>query len=238
VFGLLPVQREVKSISKFFKSRQSLSHIELSKSNSELVQKILTSEHHEAFLKSNIQLSKTDSIALLIDLKDSLAILTYKGVSLFESRITNITFNKGLTKLPLFLLDSLYSGPFQVAEEISSIEKFPIVVKKAPKDTLEANLVNAAPVLPTQSDVFCFFSFENNLVLEIDQQEENLVGSRKSYRNHRKAKSQWFKAKNIDFLTKTEQKGYIYKLSIKIPREDARSIYRALPIKPFVVVRY
>ncbi|MDD2279630.1 MAG: hypothetical protein PHD06_05775 [Bacteroidales bacterium] len=238
VFGVLPVHREVKSISNFLESKPLQDKQELTKSNSELVRKILGSEHHEAFLKSNILLSKSDSISLLIDLKDSLAILTFKGVSLFETKITSISFNKGLKKLPLFLLDSLYSGPFVATEEISSIEKFPIVIKKAPKDTLEANLLNAAPILPRQSDVFYLFAFENSMTVEIVQQEKNIVGSRSSFRNYKKAKSKWFRNRNLNFLVKADQKGYTYQLSIKIPREDARSIYRALPIKPVVVVRY
>jgi hypothetical protein len=221
-----------------FENKISSNSKNLSKTNTELINKILTSEHHEAFLKSNIQLSKTDSISLLIDLKDSIAVLTFKGVSLFESKITKISFNKGLRELPMFLLDSLYSGPFQVEEEISSIEKFPIVVKKAPKDTLEANLINAAPVLPKQSDVFCFFSLGNSFVVEIGQHEEDLVGSQSSYRTYRKAKSKWLRKENINSLIAPENRGYIYSLSIEMPREDARSIYRALPIKPFVVVRY
>ncbi|PKP39753.1 MAG: hypothetical protein CVT98_00645 [Bacteroidetes bacterium HGW-Bacteroidetes-15] len=238
IFGLLPVQREVKSISRYFEETTTPSSSDLSKSKIDLIQKIMASEHHEAFLKSNILLSKTDSISLLIDLKDSIAMLTFKGVSLFESKITKITFNKGLQKLPLFLLDSLYSGPSQVAEEISSIEKFPIVVKKAPKDTSEANLINAAPVLPKQSDVFYLFAFENSMAVEIIQHEEDLVGSHSSYRNYRKAKSKWLRKKNVNALVNKEQRGYTYWLTIEIPREDARSIYRALPIKPFVVVRY
>jgi len=238
IFGLVPVQREVKSISMNFENKISSNSKNLSKTNTELINKILTSEHHEAFLKSNIQLSKTDSISLLIDLKDSIAVLTFKGVSLFESKITKISFNKGLRKLPMFLLDSLYSGPFQVAEEIASIEKFPIVIKKAPKDTLEANLVNAAPVLPKQSDVFYFFDFGNSFVLEIGQHEQELVGSKSSYRSYKRSKSRWLRKENINALINTEHRGYTYSLSIEIPREDARSIYRALPIKPFVVVRY
>lgn len=238
LFGLLPVQREVRSISKYFDNKSYSSTNNLSKSKAELIQKILTTEHHEAFLKSKVLLSNTDSISLLIDLSDSIAMLTFKGVSLFESNITSISFNNGLRKLPLFLLDSLYSGPFQVEEEISSIEKFPIVFKKAPKDTLEANVINSAPVLPKQSDVFYLFAFENSMVVEITQQEKDLVGSRSSFRSYRKEKSKWLRETNINALINKEQKGYTYFLSIEIPREDARSIYRALPIKPYVVIRY
>jgi hypothetical protein len=147
-FGLLPVHWEVKSISRELNIKKEPDQILLTPPNIDLAQKVIEAEHHEAFLNSNLQLSKTDSISLLIDLNDSLAILTFRGVYLFKSKISIINTNKGLENLPLYVLDSLFSGPFLMEEEISTIEKFPIVVKEAPKDTLEARLTNSAPELP------------------------------------------------------------------------------------------
>jgi hypothetical protein len=238
VLGLFPVHSEVMSISKGLKSKQSHRQTMQTQTSFDLANRLIAAEHHEAFLKSNLQLSKADSMSLLIDLNDSLAILTFKGVYLFKSKIANINFNKGLEKLPLYLLDSLFSGPFKMEKEISTIEKFPIVIKKAPKDTLEANLANSAPELPKQTDVYWFFTFSNSFAVEIRQQEDNLVGTRSAYRHYRKEKRRWLRKKGLNAIFKPEQSGYTYLLSIEIPREDARSIYRAMPIKPIVVVRY
>jgi hypothetical protein len=121
---------------------------------------------------------------------------------------------------------------------LSSIEKFPIVVKKAPKDSIEANLANKAPELPKYSDVFWFFTFSNNLTIEILQAEETLIGSHSAYKRYQRDKSKWLRRKDLEALTQPDQRGYTYQLSIEIPREDARSIYRALPIHPVVLVRY
>jgi hypothetical protein len=238
VFGVLPVQREVASISNVLNSKQSQSQITQSQLTIDLANRLVATNHHEAYLKSHLQLSKADSISLLIDLHDSLAILTFNGVFLFKSKISSIRTNKGLKKLPLYLLDSMFSGPFMVEKEISTIEKFPIVVKKAPKDTLEANLANSAPVLPKQSDVFWFFTFNNGLAVEVCQQEDSLVGTRSAFSDYRRSKADWLRSKGLNAIFRPEQSGYTYQLSIEIPREDARSIYRALPIKPIVTVRY
>lgn len=237
-FGLLPVQKETKKVSAYVNSKNDTLKMELSKSKVEQISKIRSAEHLEAVLRANLSLSKTDSIALLIDLKDSLAVLSFKGIALFESKISFIQKNNGLKRLPTLLRDSLFSGPMLVREEIVTIEKFPIVIKKAPKDTTEANLASAAPVLPTQSDVFIFFAFDKNIIVEIRQQETDLVGSHKSIRQYRNQKANWIREKNINSLAHPENPSYFYCIEIEVPREDARSIYRALPIKPYVVVRY
>jgi len=238
LFGLIPVNREFRTISGKVEAKYNGSKSEISKDTYNLVKQARANEHHEAYLRSTLKLSKTDSISLLIDLKDSFAFLSLKGVYLFQSKISHIDINKGLKKLPDFLRDSLCSGPMIVEEDISSIEKFPIVIKKAPKDTTEANKAGSAPVLPIQNDVFILLTFGNSMVIEIAQQEHELAGTRHAYRTYKRLYKKWFLAKNFQSLIDPDKRGYIYHITIELPREDARSIYRALPIKPFVVVRY
>jgi hypothetical protein len=238
VFGLMPVNREVNLISGYVEDKPTSNVNELWAAKTQQIKKVRELHHHEAFLTSTLQLSKIDSISLLIDLSDSIAILTFKGVKLFETKILSIDFNKGLKKLPLSLRDSLYSGPMMVVSEISSLEKFPIVIKKAPKDTTEANILNSAPQMPKQHDVFYQFDFGNNMLIEIKQHENELIGTAKDYRNYTKARKRKNFEKNISALTNKNVRGYTYSLTIELAREDARSIYRALPVKPFVVVRY
>jgi hypothetical protein len=76
------------------------------------------------------------------------------------------------------------------------------------------------------------------MVIEITQQESDLAGTRHAYRVYKRMYKKWFLSKNFQSLLDPEKRGYIYHITIELPREDARSIYRALPIKPFVVVRY
>ena len=238
LFDLIPVTREYSTISDKVSERGVNTTAQLSKEQSNLIDMVRINEHHESYLRNALKLSKIDSISLLIDLRDSLAILSLKGVSIFESKISKIQINKGLKKLPDFLRDSLYSGPLQVMEDLSSIEKFPIVVKKPAKDTSEVNKTEAAPTIPKQNDVFVLMAFDNNMIIEIDQQENKLAGSRFEYMNYKRQHMNWFLSRNIKSLFGSGQWGYIYQLKIEIPREDAGSIYRALPIKPFVLVRY
>ena len=238
LFDLIPVTREYGTISDKVRERGANTTARLSKEQSNLIDMVRINEHHESYLRNALKLSKIDSISLLIDLRDSLAILSLKGVSIFESKISRIQINNGLKKLPDFLRDSLYSGPLQAIEDISSIEKFPIVVKKPSKDTTKVNKTEAAPTIPKQNDVFVLMAFDNNMVIEIDQQESKLAGSWLAHMKHKWQHSGWFLSKNIRSLFGSGQRGYIYQLKIEIPREDAGSIYRALPIKPFVLVRY
>ncbi len=238
IFGLYPVKREVTNISGYIESQPVNNNGKLPSEVKNLISEVREKEHLAAFLNTTLKLSKGDSIAFFIDLKDSLAILSFKGVSLFQTKISRIEINSGLKKLPIFFRDSLYSGPMEVKEEISSIEKFPVVVKKAPKDTIEANMASAAPAPPTQNDVFIAFWFDNNLIIEMNQQEEELVGVKKDFKRYKRDLARWIRAKNTKALLNKEERGYIYHLTIELPRDDARSIYRALPLKPAVVVRY
>ncbi len=238
LFGLIPVHKEVSSISKKIAAKSEVTNTQADKQKKILLDQIRSIEHHEAYLKSTLKLSRTDSISLLFDLSDSLVFLSLKGVYLFQSKISKIEISNGLKKLPYFLRDSLYSGPLKVEQDISSIEKFPIVVKKAPKDTTEASQAGTAPTLPIQNDVFVLLSFGNNMVIEIAQQEKELAGTAKAYRQYKRQYSKFYRSKNFHSLFNSQNSGYTYRFRIEIPREDARSIYRALPIKPYVVVRY
>ncbi|PKO96812.1 MAG: hypothetical protein CVU12_03525 [Bacteroidetes bacterium HGW-Bacteroidetes-7] len=237
LFGIIPVSSEVSKITSEFGIERT-GNQKLPPEKIVLLERVRDREHYESILKSALSLSKTDSISLLIDLNDSLAILSLKGVSLFQSKISEIEFNKGLKKLPVYLRDSLYSGPFPVKDELASIEKFPVVVKKAPKDTTEASANNAAPELPIQNDVFVLFALDNNLVIEINQEEQDLAGSKRAYREFNRNYSKFFREHNFAQLKDKSAPSYLYRLKIFIPREEARSIYRALPIKPYVLVRY
>jgi hypothetical protein len=237
LFGIIPVVSEVKKITTEF-GLEGVRGNKLPAEKAVLLERVRDREHYESVLNSALSLSKTDSISLLIDLNDSLAILSLKGVSLFQSKISEIEFNQGLKKLPVYLRDSLYSGPFPVKEELASIEKFPVVVKKAPKDTTEASANNAAPELPIQNDVFVLFALDNNLVIEINQEEQDLAGSKRAYREFNRNYSKFFREHNFAQLKDKSAPSYLYRLKISIPREEARSIYRALPIKPYVLVRY
>lgn len=237
LFGIIPVNTEVKKITSEFGIERTIKQ-KISPEKTVLLEKVRDSEHYESILNSALALSKTDSISLLIDLNDSLAILSLKGVSLFQSKISVVEFNQGLKKLPVYLRDSLYSGPFLVKDELASIEKFPVVVKKAPKDTTEASANDAAPVLPIQNDVFVLFALDNNLVIEINQEEQDLAGSKRAYREFNRNYSRFFRDHNFALIKDKNAPSYLYRLKIFIPREEARSIYRALPIKPHVLVRY
>jgi hypothetical protein len=238
VFGVMPVKKEIESLKKGSQSVNTENQQLFSSSQIDLLEKLRGLKHQESFLKSAIQFAKVDSVSLLIDLNDSIAFLSYKGVSLFSTKIPDIFLNKGLNQMPTYLRDSLFAGPMQIEHEISSIEKFPVIVKKAPKDTSEIKQSDSIPVIPKQNDVYYLFAFSNNFVVEVQQYEEASPGSKKSTAKYEIAKANWFEQKSIDALKDNEKRSYIYHLVIKLPRNDAQSIYRALPQKPYLAIRY
>jgi len=236
IFGLVPVKREINKIGKIVSDSSNIK--QRVETKTELLNRYLLAKHHESVLSNTIELAKADSIALIIDLQDSVVKISFKGVDLQVSRITEIIKNSGLRKMPFLMLDSLFSGPFYIEKDFSSIEKFPIVVKKAPKDTIEAEQLNKAPELPKQSDVFFFFIVNEHFIIEVAQNENELIGNPKVVKQYRKKKRDWIRQRNIDQIKDSQNPNYIYQLTVKIPREEARSIYRALPVYPVVLIRH
>jgi hypothetical protein len=111
----------------------------------------------------------------------------------------------------------------------SSIVKIPVVIKHAPKDTSEADNTKYVPQLPPDEYVKYSLYTDKSLKIII-QQEEKTTGKQKltalAYKCGEKTSvfagiaSSLFKFRIPDY--------YIY-IHLKIPGNDARTIFRALP---------
>lgn len=228
LFGIIPAKKYMRQMELNGYMREQS---QISPTLRELMNEAADARNLNSYLKNLLALSRTDSIYVIADLRDSVIKLGLKGVILYESKILEIKLNAGLKNLPLPVKDSLFSSPLQIIDEVVSIEKFPIVVKRAPKDTSEANRAETAPMLPVQNDVFMIFNTDNNLVIEIGQQEKSLAGAAKDYRKFRKKRNEF----NRKIYRREE---YTYRIIIKVSREDARTIYRALPANPYLLVNW
>jgi hypothetical protein len=99
-----------------------------------------------AYLESRIEMARTDSIGMCINLRDSIMTLEIEGIAIHRARIERIRldrFFRGLTRVAAY---TLFSDPLIVEHEQASLAKEPVIVLRAPRDTMEAKL------LPTQPD--------------------------------------------------------------------------------------
>jgi len=187
----------------------------------------------ESFLLSRITMAKSDSISFSIDLKDSLLLLEIKGVIVHEAKISKIVKSRFFSRVDNTALIKYLSEPFKVDHKIATIEKEPIVFKKAPKDTIEAATQIFMPDTLANEVICITMLFDKNLFLEIAQSEE-----KPQFNNL------WFlikkRSKNVAQVVKNsfsfKEPYYTPKILIELPKKDIKSIYRAIPYKPQMAI--
>ncbi|MGD9900565.1 MAG: hypothetical protein AB7T22_15675 [Calditrichaceae bacterium] len=183
-------------------------------------------ETEEQFWKNRIQLAKDDSIYLVVNLRDSLAILEIKGVPLRESRI--ITYDKS-TLLTARNRFGKVSSPYTLQKDWATITKAPIKVKIAPKDTIEAGKAEQQQIYNKESDVNFTLLFDHHMRIEFRQSDESFIHKRLHFIYYH-LKSVYFQLSG-DFAELYHLKPPVTQLwlELNLSKEDTKAIYRALP---------
>jgi hypothetical protein len=129
------------------------------------------------------------------------------------------------------------SEPFTLERDLSTIPKSPIVVKQAPKDTIEAAKMSTKPAPPDSTNVLFTFYFDRNLVLEVEQADPFEVGATEKVENYRKIKRQESTRSVFQMLRKPQQTDQPMMIKLLISEVEARAIYRAVPTKTHLVLK-
>lgn len=190
-----------------------------------------------AFLSARFDLSKQDSIYLVVDLIDSIASLEVKGVSVHKAKLLGIEKSHSLKLFHAKDFSLWLEYPFELKSAKATIPKIPIVVKNAPKDTIEAALQVTVPAIPKRDDVFVTMNFTKNLKINFSQAEElDSIGKIRIETLHEE-KRKYHISRAIDALTVYEYDKIAPFINIRLSKTDATIIYRALPDKPQMVLR-
>lgn len=183
----------------------------------------------EVFLQSRITMAKSDSICFSIDMKDSLLILEVKGVSVLESKIQKIEISRLFSRVENEALINYLSTPFSVVKKTATIEKEPIVVKNAPKDTAEAARQIFKPDTLANEIICINMEFDKNLILEISQSEEKPEYKTLAFLINKRS---WNLVQVLKNSFNFKEPFYTPKIVVEVPKKDVKSLYRALPYKP------
>jgi hypothetical protein len=182
-------------------------------------------------------LSKNDSIHLVVNLSDSTIHLSIKGVVIHQTKINEFAKDKFFDKLSLHQEIKLFSQPLLLQNHYATIVKEPIVVRHAPKDTLEAATTAWEPDTLIQKPAFASLVFEHNIQLILEQDDNKTfydktvkLGFYKhlGVENIKLSVAQFFSLKN---------QAYRPTIKIKLPADELRAVYRALPTNTLVVVK-
>ncbi len=175
----------------------------------------------KAFIESQLLLSTSDSIGLAINLEDSLVNLQIKGVTIFSSRISSYEVSSVLKAISIPTYYKLFSKPLSIDKQSGTIVKEPIVVKKAPKDTIEAAQAEIIPDSIIRPQATLEFMVDGGILLCLTHPEE-------AHQNRLKKliKQTWF---YLTYAVQFKKPDYQPTIKLIIPNDDIIVIYRALP---------
>ncbi|MGH7496024.1 MAG: hypothetical protein ACREOO_27030 [bacterium] len=242
---ILPVLRnpyeefvEMSSEEEPKTSLESLAPAE-STASSDLRKSIINLETTAAFWQARLQLAKSDSIGLVVNLKDSLASLEIKGVPIRVCRIQRYRISSALRRLRgQGRLQSWLAAPFTLQGDLATLPKAPVRVVEAPADTIEAQNRPTSEVSIEKRDVHYSLEFDRDLVIAIEQtQATSFKGWWEKW---------WYKSRRLlasareatDSFAHGELPKHRMLIEMELPQEDAKAIYRALPQRAEMVLYF
>ena len=193
--------------------------------------------HQKTFLNARLAMSESDSIGLTINLKDSLVQLEMKGVVLRQIKFEKTEMSRFFNGINPPAYTNHFSKPFIISEIEGTIEKNPVIVRKAPKDTIEAAQTQVVVDTTGVEFIECHLLLDSSFVVSLvqsDQFKGRLDLSTLKYRLRRHIKS--LRSTNQNVL-KAQKPQILPEITVFIPANEAKSFFRALPPNGQVVVR-
>lgn len=190
------------------------------------------------WLESRIQLAGSDSMSLVVNIKDSLLQLELKGVVIKSVKMLNFKTDVYFTNPnALFYFPMLGSVSESILIE-SSIQKVPLIIKKAPKDPNEYNSQKSNPdSLLMDEDVNWTLYLNNGIVLKI----EGLDNTKSTDYQRNKFWRKWELSKIKRDLSRTilfKLPDYQPSIHIVITETEAKALYRAIPLQPATYIKF
>lgn len=190
-----------------------------------------------SFTKSRLALTKANPIGLSIYLNDSIATLEVNGVTVHTTDILDFSFSRSLSAINPYLLAQELSSPLKIVSSEATIEKEPIIIKTAPKDTTEAATLATVPDTATNVPVFFKLTFQNGfrmLVLQEDPLQRTFWREQLIFLINQSIPQI---RRNLKSILKFQIPSYSPEIRVVLSGAEARTIYRAIPEDGLVSLR-
>lgn len=189
----------------------------------------------KSFFESRITMATTDSLSLSVDLHDSTATIEINGVVVHSAGIERFKISKVLNKADENSVISMLSTPLNITHNIATIEKEPLMLKIAPKDTSEYK-PDVLPDTTMPKAVNIIFQTDKGIRIYI-YGTDNLSGCTTGFF--------WFDLADrfrncfdiINNMFQIKVPGYYPSVRIWMDKSDARVIYRAVPRSGQIALR-
>jgi hypothetical protein len=181
-----------------------------------------------AFLQSRISMAATDSVYMTMNFADSTANLEISGVLVHSARIKDIKVSRILRSGNEYLISSMLAAPMTIVSDIATIRKEPLMIKMAPRDTSEYK----PDIIPDTSDyepVNYILEMDNGIRIFIYQNTDTIRSDKRSlfffdFRNRLK-----YTLSSLKSIARFRVPEYHPFIRIRLPKADAKILYRALP---------
>ncbi|MBN2806097.1 MAG: hypothetical protein JXR22_05520 [Prolixibacteraceae bacterium] len=192
----------------------------------------------KAVMDAQLVLAVKDTFGIMINLKDSTLSLMFKGINVHSATIYDYRKDPFFDAIHPLAYVKIFSKPLRTMLEYSTIVKEPIIVKKAPKDTLEAIQNAYQPDTLIQNPTYMRLELERNFHLLLVQKnfetdEEKLV-EREFLRDMRQQR----RHNIIRSFTHPGKASYTPYMVLYLDPEELRSTYRATPEDVLVIIHY
>ncbi|HCT31334.1 MAG TPA: hypothetical protein DIW31_11550 [Bacteroidales bacterium] len=233
VMSLISTSRKISEIKEKYSYKQveKTSIDEKFFTDSTFVEK----QKEKAFIQSRIAMAETDSIGLTLNLRDSLAMLEINGVVVHKVKISFMRICKAFNKANSFAVATMLSKPLMIISDTATIQKVPLQIKYAPKDTSEFK-PDAIPDTSGFEPVNYILEMNNGIRIFVYQEEKEKSKDMYSQflfdvTDRRKNTLAAFKR-----MMAFEVPEYRLYIKIRMPKKDAKIIYRAVPRNGLVTV--
>lgn len=189
----------------------------------------------KAFLGSQVKLAESDSIGLLINVRDSVIQLLIKGLPVRTVAIDEYDISPFFERANQEAIYSMLSTPLTITGMQATFMKDPVSVKIAPKDTSQT----VESVKPDTTDfeaVFFTLETDRNIRFFFEQQEDTVGADRRArfffdLKDRTRSASATMKS-----VVRLKTPPYVPYIKIWIPKAEAKIIYRAIPREGLIVL--
>jgi hypothetical protein len=196
----------------------------------------LNLQKEKAFLLAQIIMAESDSICLSLDLRDSVASLQINGANVHTAKISRIRMSSIFIKANEYAVTGMLSSPLEVKESFATIKKEPIMIKMAPKDTIEANVPNILPDTSSLEPVNFILVMNNGVKLYVYQEENDKSSDRKTLFKFDLNDRLRYTKEALRKLVNFKMPEYQPYIKIRLPKDDAKIIFRAIARQGLVAV--
>ncbi len=189
----------------------------------------------KAFLSSQLKMAETDSIGLLINVRDSVIQLLIKGLPVRTVSIDEYDVSPFFHRANQEAIYSMLSAPMTITGMQATFRKDPVNVKIAPKDTTEA-VTDAKPDTTDFEAVFFTLDTDKDIRFYFEQQEDTIGADRRARFFFDLRDRTRNTAATMKDVVRLRVPPYVPYIKIWIPKAEAKIIYRAIPREGLIVL--